>query len=182
MPTIARILELAPVSCMLANNYKNTANPFRDGVPRSATNQATLIYIYWKILNKIYTLDPTHDGLQAPANYLWELEQKFAFKAANIVDGGGGGQVTPIVPVPSAIQFPFYIYSSDFESDGVTYLNSKIAGVNIALFINEYVQQFFPGTDFTYVLGGGFTITAPGFDANSFSYTIRVERYFAPPS
>lgn len=181
MPTIARILQLAPASSYLASNYKDQTSVFNpSGRGKSTKNQAILIYIYWKILNKIYEIDPNYDGLQAPADYLYELEMKFAFKAGSIVDGGGGGSVTPITP--SGINYPFYIHSSDFESDGVTYLNDKIAGVNIALFINEYVQQFFPGVDFTYVPTGGFVITAPGFDANNFEYTIRVERYFPIPT
>lgn len=179
MPTVQRILQLAPVSCYLAEAYKQKGVLF-GGRGKSSDNQSTLIYIYWKILNKIYTLDPTHAGLQGPANYLYELEQKFSFKAANIVDGGGGGSVTPITP--SSIQYPFYINSSNFESDGVTYLNPRIDGVNISLFINEFTQQFFPGVQFTYVAGGGFTITAPGFDANTFDYTIRVEKYYAIPT
>lgn len=180
MPSIARILSLAPPSCYLASNYKEHGAVFSNGGGSSAKNQATLIYIYYKILHKIFSIDPNYPGLQSPANYLFELEQKFAFKAANIVDGGGGGSVTPVTP--TSISYPFYITSSNFEPDGVTYINTKIAGVNIALFINEYVQQFFPGTDFTYLPTGGFVITAPGFDASSFDYTIRVERYFPIPT
>lgn len=107
MPTIARILELAPVCSYLANNEKAKGNLFKGTTPKNIKNQATLIYIYWKILNKIYTLDPTYPGLQAPANYLFELEQRWAFKAASIVDGGGGGQIAPITPTvrPSRIEF-----------------------------------------------------------------------------
>ena len=114
MPTIARILELAPTCCYLASNYKDKQELFSTRA-KSTFNQSTLIYIYWKILNEIYTRDSTYDGLQAPANYLWELCQKFAFKAANIVDGGGGGQIAPITPTvkPSRIEF---------EVDGTTFI------------------------------------------------------------
>lgn len=179
MPSVQRILQLAPICCYLAADYKTKGILF-NGRGASSQNQATLIYIYWKILNKIYTMNPSYPGLQAPANYLYELEQPFLFKAANIYDGGGGGSVTPVTP--SGVSYPFYITSANFESDGVTYINPKIAGTNISLFINEFTQQFFPGTEFTYVTGGGFTITAPGFDANSFDYTIRVEKYFLIPT
>jgi len=123
----------------------------------------------------------TDTSLREVANYLIWLVGKYGQQAEAIINGGSGGGGS-VIPTPTGIQYPFYIHSSDFESDGVTYLNSNIAGVNLALFINEYTQQFFPGTDFTYVAGGGFTITAGGFDANNFDYTIRVERYFPIPT
>jgi hypothetical protein len=96
-PTIARILEIAPTSCVLAENARFKSGLFSK-VPKSSQHQGILIYIYWKILNTIYELDNSYAGLEAPARYLYELEQKYAFKAARIVDGGGGGQVVPITP------------------------------------------------------------------------------------
>lgn len=120
MPTISRILELAPTSCYLSNNAKAKGSLFKNNVPQSLKNQATLIYIYWKILNKIYTLDPDYDGLQAPANYLYELEQSFAFKAANIVDGGGGGQISPATPTTLPTPYYFIVDDNSFIANGET--------------------------------------------------------------
>ena len=97
MPTIARTLEIAQPSCYLAANYYEKGKLYNYGRP-SSVNQSQLIYIVYKILSTVYANDPTRDGLQEVADYLYELCQKFAFKAANIVDGGGGGQVTPITP------------------------------------------------------------------------------------
>ncbi len=179
MPTVARILQLAPAASYLAANYVDKKNFLKGGA--LVPNQSINIYRIYKILKHVYDKDPTYPGLQVRCDYLYELLKRWALAAAAIVDGNDGGSVAPPTPGGS-VAFPFYIFSANFESDGVTYLNSKIAGVNIALFIDEYVQQFFPGTNFTYVAGGGFTITAPGFDANNFDYTIRVERYFPIPT
>ncbi len=121
MPTIERILQLAPVCSYLSNNEKAKGNLFKNGTPTNIKNQATLIYIYWKILNKIYTLDPTYPGLQAPANYLYELEQKWAFKAASIVDGGGGGSIAPITPTVRPSRIEFYVSAGSYiPTDGTT--------------------------------------------------------------
>lgn len=119
MASISRILELAPTCCYLANNSKDKKALF-GGVPKSLQNQATLIYIYWKILNTIYELDNDYDGLYAPAQYLFELEQKFAFKAANIVDGGGGGQIAPITPTTLPSPYYFIVSASSFIATGAS--------------------------------------------------------------
>lgn len=108
MPTVQRILELAPTSCRLAKDYKAKRSGLFGGT-RAAITQPEWIYAVYKILNKIYTTDPTYEATaqQQVANYLFELCQKFAFKAANIVDGGGGGSIAPITPTvkPSRIEF-----------------------------------------------------------------------------
>ena len=127
MPTIARILELAPVCSYLANNDKAKGSLFKSGTPKNIKNQATLIYIYWKILDKIYTLDPTYPGLQAPANYLYELEQKWAFKAANIVDGGGGGSIAPITPTVKPTRIEFYGSPTSFIPENETTVQLPIS-------------------------------------------------------
>lgn len=117
MATIGRILELAPTCCYLANDAKYKSQLFSKR-PKSLQNQATLIYIYWKILNYFYEQDPTYDGLYAPAQYLFELEQKFAFKAANIVDGGGGGSIAPITPTTLPSPYYFEVDDASFIANG----------------------------------------------------------------
>ena len=117
MPTVERILELAPTCCRLAEDHKWKRAIF-SGVPKSSQNQAILIYIYYKILNEIYTRDNDYPGLQAPANYLWELCQKFGFKAANIVDGGGSGQIAPVTPTVRPTRIDFIVSASSFMITG----------------------------------------------------------------
>lgn len=142
MPTVARILELAPTCCYLASNYKDKQALF-GGKAKSTNNQATLIYIYWKILNEIYERDNDYAGLQAPANYLWELCQKFAFKAANIVDGGGGGQIAPITP-GGALPTPYYflVDATSFVATGETTVTMPTSwtGYNLAFSRGGVVQ------------------------------------------
>lgn len=108
MPTVERTLELARVGCYLADNNKFKSALFNK-VAKNAKNQAILIYIYYKILNKIFTEDPTYlpATQQSVANYLYELLQGFKFRAAQIVDGGGGGQVVPVTPASSSMPNPY---------------------------------------------------------------------------
>lgn len=150
MPSISRILQLAPTCCYLASNYKDKQSLF-NAKAVSTKNQSTLIYIYWKILNEIYTLDPTYAGLQAPANYLWELCQKFGFKAANIVDGGGGGQVTPITPTTLPIPYYFIVDGSSFIATGETTVTLPLSwsGYNV-LFARGGITQTDVSTESSY--------------------------------
>lgn len=149
MPSISRILELAPTCCYLANNNKSKKALF-GGVPKSNQNQATLIYIYWKILNTIYELDNDYDGLYAPAQYLFELEQKFAYKAANIVDGGGGGSVAPITPTTLPDPYYFIVSSSSFIVTGASSKTiTSFIGFNL-IFTRGGIPQSTVTTEDTY--------------------------------
>lgn len=86
---------------------------------------------------------------------------------------GGGGTLTPTQ------SFPIVITSADFESDGVTYLNSTIASVagnSVYLLANNTPNPIlFAPTDFIYV-AGGIEIILAGFDANTFNYTIAINQ------
>jgi hypothetical protein len=66
-----------------------------------------------------------------------------------------------------------FIDSSDFEADGVTYLNPALQFSKFALFFND-ANRFIYSVDeepaqieFQYVVGGGFEITMPGFNAGA---------------
>lgn len=150
MPTVERILELAPTCSRLAEDHRFKKALF-NAVPKSSKNQGILIYIYWKILNTIYELNNDYAGLQAPANYLFELEQKWAFKAANIVDGGGGGQIAPITPTALPTPYYFIVDGSSFIANGETTITMPVSwdGYNIAVSRNGVVQTTV-GTEPTY--------------------------------
>lgn len=180
LPTIQQVIDRGYASISLAANY-NANRKLWVGQSLTPVSPLTILLVTEALQWGYEGGAQTEQSLRSTSNYLIWLTGMFGNQAAELIAGGGGGSITPIPP-SSAIQFPFYITSSDFQPDGVTYVNSKLVGFNIALFINEYTQQFFPGTDFTYLPTGGFTITAPGFDANNFQYTIRVEQYFQPPS
>lgn len=180
MPTTAEILTLAPASSYLAANAIAKGQLF----PRNKMNPILpqQIYAAYFILNKIYTLDPAYPGLDACAQYLWELMGRWGVAAQGIT--GGGGSIPSPTPSNQGI-YPFVITSADFEDDGVSYDNPNIVGDNIMLFINEFSQQWL-------VAGAGyFNFTATGFqiittvgspleffNANTQSYTIIIEQVF----
>lgn len=168
MPSVSRILELAPVSCYLAANFAAKKQLFGGSVDPTTT---TKIYNVYKILKHVYDKDPSYDGLQQRCNYLYELCKKWALGAAAIVDGGGGGSVAPPTP-GTATGYPIVVNGSDFEPDGITYVNPDIVGDNIMLFVAGFNQEWhFAPTFFTYN-ATGFIIVFPGFDANNYDYII----------
>lgn len=88
-----------------------------------------------------------------------------------MVDAGGGSSAV----VPTAT-FPFVVTSADFEPDGVTLLDSRITGNSIYLLSNNVPNPILTEpSDFSYI-SGGIEITLPGFDSNSFNYTIVVNK------
>lgn len=111
--------------------------------------------------------------LRQMANYLLWLINPYGLTAKQLISGGGGGTV---IPPPSVVIFPFIITSANFESDGVSYNNPNIVGVSLSIFIDEYNQQWLTApTSFIYT-STGIKIIAVGFDANSFSYTIMIQK------
>jgi len=174
MPTIARTLELAPVACYLSSNYVSKRKLF--GGTIDSTNPAKIYNVY-KILKKIYDLDPTYDGLQVRCDYLYELMKRWALAAVPIVDGGGGGSVSPITPPAGTDIYPFVITEADFEPDGISYNNADIVGDNLIIFANEYTQQWLVAspTTFSYT-ATGIVINIPGFDANTQTWTIVIQK------
>jgi hypothetical protein len=107
-----------------------------------------------------------------------------------LVNNIGGGAGASLPPQPghegeflttngtSASWFSpcLFITSDDFESDGVTYLNSSISDNQYLLFWND-LPRFIYNQDqnasqieWEYVVGGGFKILFPGFDANLNNY------------
>ena len=91
------------------------------------------------------------------------------------------GELIRITPDTSGVSssstsnvFPFIVTSSDFESDGVTLIDSRIPGNTVTLFANNFAGNILVApADFIYV-SGGIEIIAEGFNANSFSYVIQV--------
>jgi len=170
MPSTSEILTLAPPSSYLATNAlakgqlfpKNKLNPI---LPQQ-------IYAAYFVLNKIYTLDPAYPGIDACAQYLWELMGKYGVEAQAITGGGGN------VPTPTLTQqFPIYITQDNFTT-ATLYPNTNLFGNNIAVFLNEFQRYLDPATEFE-VLTTGLNITASGFDALSFTYTLVIEKVYS---
>lgn len=67
------------------------------------------------------------------------------------------------------------ILSSDFEPDGVTYINQSLDGKTYELFFNDlnrFLYNEVGNQEWNYIPGGGFEILMPGVDANSNDYHI----------
>ena len=60
------------------------------------------------------------------------------------------------------------IESANFESDGVTYINTNLARHGVSVRLESIGGQLLTeGTDYVTILSGGITILLPGFDANT---------------
>lgn len=118
--------------------------------------------------------DPTDEDelLYGLGNYLYALCFPYVLEGMNVV---GGGQV--VIPGSGAgLSFPFVITSGDFESDGVTYINANLGGLDLMIFINEWTQQWLLSPDAFVNTGNGIQIVLSGFDANTYDYTIVIQR------
>jgi hypothetical protein len=105
----------------------------------------------------------------------------------NNIGGGSGGSLPPqtghegeflTTNGTSASWFSpdLFINSSDFEADGVTYIDTNLVNNKLSIFWND-INRFIYSADeepsqieFEYLVGGGFRILIPGFDANTNSY------------
>lgn len=165
MPTTGRILELAPVSCLLAAN--KTAKGSLFGPPVDPKLPIT-IYMVNKILKRIYDLDPTYDGVYVVGIYLYELIARYANRAAAIVDNNTGGQVAP----PSGITIPnaydFIVSDSSFIATGESSITiTEFIGYPVNFSRGEMMQHTTPTEDgfTTYyswnIVTGLFTISSP---------------------
>lgn len=163
MPSVARTLQLAPVACYLSANYISKRRLFGGALD---TQNPIKIYNVYKILKKVYDNDPVYDGLQVRADYLFELCKKWAIAATAIVDGGGGGSISPVTPPSGGTsEFPIYIIETDF-STATEYNDTRIVGKNLIIFYNEINRYLIPGSEFAYTLTG-VQILIPGFDATA---------------
>jgi len=128
MPTVERILQLAPVCCYLSAN--NVAK--KTGLFGGVVDEKNPINIYnvYKILKHVYDKDPTYDGLQVRCDYLYELCKQYAMRAAAIVDGGGGGSVAPVTPTAGPLPSPI-----DFIVSASSFIPTGGSSVNIPTFI-----------------------------------------------
>ena len=109
------------------------------------------------------------------SNYLYSLCGKYSSFARNLI--ASGGTVAPVTPTGGSNIYPLYITSANFESDGISYNNANIVGDTLMIFVNEYSQQWFisGGNSFIYT-ATGIQVTLPGFDANTFDYSIVIQK------
>lgn len=176
MSTIANTIAVAKVTSVLASRDIAKGNLFPT-VIRTEPRFPLMITTERIIIEGVYNRVPTYPNLQIAADYLYDLCGKYRLAAQAIVDGGGGGSVAPVTPGQPDI-YPLYITSTDFEPDGISYDNPDIVGDNLILFVNEYTQQWLPAgaSTFSYT-PNGLVMNIPGFDANTQSWTIVIEKF-----
>jgi len=175
LPTIQQSINIGKATVFLMGNDYSRGSLF--GKRLTNQNSSVLIAYCTAALEWQYDALPATDTLRGTANYLLWLCGRFRLEAASYT--GGGGSVLPITP-GGQNEFPFWAFSSDFESDGVTLLDSRLNGVNIAIFINEFSQQWLgAGLGYFIYVDGGIEITIPGFDSNTQEYTIMVQQVFS---
>ncbi len=162
MPTTVNTILWAEISQYLAANAVQKGGLYGGGINPQLSR---ILYIERKSVAWKYAYDPTATDLVGTRNYLYWLCGSFNLLAKAIADGGGGG--TPVVPVtPSECTGMILITAADFSSDGVTVVRTD--WVNKTLFISwdNISKWIFEPTDWVYIIGGGFRIIIPGFDAN----------------
>lgn len=134
----------------------------RNGTVQYTTPQAgSAQYYAWNNVTGLFQL--------LPAGALGQASEGESFR---IMPDTGGGTAS----IAPTLTFPFVVTSADFEADGITLLDSRITGNSIYLLSNNVPNPVLTApSDFSYV-AGGIEIILPGFDANSFSYTIVVNK------
>lgn len=142
MPTVGRILQLAPVAQYLASNRVSKGTIFGNQILDPLLPNK--IFMVYKILKRVYDIDQTFQSTQqrVVADYLYELIQKFAFKAAAIVDNNTGGQI--VVPTgsttPNALDFE--VSASSFIVTGASSVTiPQYRGYNIVNFSRNGIWQ-----------------------------------------
>ncbi len=172
MPTIQRILQLAPAASYLAANYVDKKNFLKGGA--LIPNQSINIYRIYKILKHVYDKDPTYPGLQVRCDYLYELLKRWALAAAAIVDDNNGGSVAPITPsgsftfdylIPVLGGVPQFTNATDYD-------DVRIIGKNLEIFWND-IPRFLVAGEWAYT-PTGIRILVAGFDATVNTYDFKI--------
>lgn len=173
--TIQEAIDRADVSIYLCGNDNSKRAMFggRKAAPGSQVSIAMITdALRWGFSGGAQT---TQD-LREVANYLIWLIGFYGQQAQAILQGSGGGTVIP--GGNDSTIYPIYITSANFEPDGISYDNPNIVGDNLIIFVNEYVQQWLAAstTTFSYT-ASGIVINIPGFDSNSQSWSIVIEKF-----
>lgn len=99
------------------------------------------IYNIRKSVEWLYDLNPNDSTLQATSNYLYALCAPFNLKAENTINGGGGGTVSPVVPINAPNPIEFIVSDSSLIPTGNSSLTiTNFVGYNL-LFIRNNISQ-----------------------------------------
>lgn len=115
--TVPQIIAIAKVSQYLAQNDVAKGRMYG---PRKIPMSPQILYAERKAVEWLYDLDPTNSTLTLTANYLYSLCRGYNLKASNIVNGGGGGSISPIGPVITLAPYQFEVDINSFIATGAT--------------------------------------------------------------
>ncbi len=174
MPTTTDTISLAKISQYLVGNDIAKGSLFGKKL-----NQYWDVVLYMErmAIQWAASQSSTYEDIYKNTAYVYWLCYK-TIRAQYILNTGGGGSLAPVTsPDDCCIDlFPIKITQADFEADGVSYNNPDIVGKNLTIFVNEVSQQFwYAPTGFVYT-PDGIRVTIPGFDANTYEYTILIDQ------
>lgn len=148
--TVAQIIDIAKISEFLARIDEQKGSLFGK---RVAPFTAMILYMERKAVEYIYDLDPTDSTLTQTAWYLYSLCRGYNLRAANILNGGTGGSVSPIVPTPPALPSPYQFIvaaSGNLINEGETTVTiTDFIGYNL-LFARGGIPQSTVATEPSY--------------------------------
>lgn len=169
--TPSEVIQYGEVSLYLATNDLLKGRLF---TPLINPKIAKVISLELAALKWAYTQSTTYPGITDVSNYVYDLLYKNGI-ARNIVNSGGGGTpITPITPAGDCTGGLIHITSADFQPDGVTVVNTDWNNKVLQIFWNDIPRFIYDPAEWTYVVGGGFTILIPDFDASTTDYNFYV--------
>jgi hypothetical protein len=131
--SISKIIELGRVSTYLAANYVSRGYLFGGTIIRP-TLPVQIAFVTDALEWGNDGGAQTADSVRSTANYLYWLCGKFQLDAQFIIDGDGGGRLTPLTP-GATLPYPL-----DFIVDDSTFIVTGQDSTTIAQFIGYNVE------------------------------------------
>lgn len=170
VPTIPQTVVIGKISTYLSVAYNSNGIIYKSN--RDTASPVTLAMIT-DALDWGYTGGAQSDmALVNTANYALWLYGMFGQEAQIISGMSGGGTV---IPAGNNSLYPYTITGADFEADGITYNDPRVAGINISLFADQFNSNFLYAPDFFIYTTTGIQLV--GWNANDFG-TIRVDKLY----
>ena len=158
--TIPQILTIAKISQFLCKIEAAKSGLFPVKIP---PNLDELIYMERMAVQYMYGINPSRESLTSAANYLYGLCRQ-NLKAINIMNGGGGGSVSPVTPSNPPTPYQFIVAASGnlLNNGDSTVTITSFIGYNL-LFSRGGIPQSTVSTEPTYYSwdrnSGIFTVT-----------------------
>ena len=165
-------INIAKVSQYYCLSAIRKAGLFADGIDIDLPRK---IYLVRKNVEFMYDISPSNSTLFATSTFLLGLCAPYNMLAANTINAGNSGTISPINP-SGVQQYPIYITQANFET-ATLYPNTNIFGTNIIIYYNQIQRYLIPNVDFE-VLSTGVNITMEGFDASQYDCNLVIEKFY----